>query len=296
MLKTRLINIGLLLLLPSLSFAQAEAAIRVVASFSILGDLAAELGGEHVDVVTLVGPDSDGHLYQPTPGDGRAVSTAEVVIINGLHFEGWISRLLESSGYSGAVAVASEGIQPLMKDGEADPHAWQSLVHIRRYTDNITRAYAARRPGLAGNFEMLKMDFIGRVERLSAEAQIKFMSIPADRRLVVTSHDAFGYLGHEFGIRFLAPAGLSTEEQPSAAGVARLITQIRRDRIRAMFVENIADPRLIEQVARETGARMGGRLYSDALSEKGGVAETYLKMMRYNLETIHAALSSSAGP
>ena len=267
--------------------------IRVVASFSILGDMVRVLGSDKVDIVTLVGPDSDGHLYQPTPSDGKTITKSDLVITNGLHFEGWITRLIDSANYRGPVVIATDGIPALQVNGEPDPHAWQSLENARLYANNITRALIQLQPESANDFAQRNQQFAADTLKLQQIAEQLFNATPADQRLVVTSHDAFGYFGQEYGIQFLAPLGMSTDSEASASNVAQLIRQIKSQNIRAVFVENITDPRLMEQVARETDAHIGGSLYSDALSPASGPASTYLAMMRHNITLISAALEAS---
>jgi zinc/manganese transport system substrate-binding protein len=285
---------GLLGLLVSLHGSSASAdKIRVVASFSVLGDMVEVLGGERVDVVTLVGPDSDGHLYQPTPSDGRKISESDLVVVNGLHFEGWITRLITSAGYTGPLVTATDGINILYLADEPDPHAWQSLANAKIYARNITSALQALQPDHRDYFERRLEYYSREINTLQQAAKRRFDSIPSRYRVVVTSHDAFGYFGREFTIKFLAPQGVSTDVEASATNVAQLIRQMKRENVRAVFVENIADARLVEQIARETGAVIGGSLYSDALSTASAPASTYLDMMRHNIDLIANALSAT---
>lgn len=358
--------------------AQSTDAIRVVASFSILGDMIERIGGEHVDVTTLVGPDGDAHVYQPTPADARSVSSAEVLIVNGLEFEGWLDRLAEAASFDGALVVATKGIEPLAfedehdehhddhhdedghddhadehhddhgdedhadkdhdnhgdedhadkdhdddhghdehadadhdehghddhKDeehagdhhghdhGAFDPHAWQSLENAVIYVDNITAALAQADPANAAAFYENRATYVAEIEALGAEIKAMMEALPEDKRTVVTSHDAFGYFANSYNLTFEAPQGLSTEAEPSAADVAAMITQIRDEGISAVFVETITDNRMLEQIANETGASIGGTLYSDALSGEDGPAATYLDMMRHNATTLAGALGS----
>ncbi len=277
--------------------AQSSDPTRVVATFSILGDMVERIGGEHVAVTTLVGPDGDTHVYQPTPADARAVSEAKVLIVNGLEFEGWLDRLIDASDFNGMRVVATEGIEPIAFDdahdhGAYDPHAWQSLRLAVTYVDNITAALAQADPANAADFYQRRAAYVAEIEALDAEIREMVASLPPDRRTVVTSHDAFQYFGRDYGLTFLAPQGLSTESEASAKDVARLIEQMRDEGISAVFVENITDPRLLEQIASETGATIGGTLYPGALSGPGGPAPTYLDMMRHNATTLAQALSS----
>lgn len=267
--------------------------IRVVASFSILGDMVRVLGNDKVDIVTLVGPDSDGHLYRPTPSDGKTITQSDLVITNGLHFEGWITRLIDSANYRGPVVIATDGVHAMNVNGEPDPHAWQSLENARLYANNITRALIQLQPESANDFAQRNQQFAVDTLKLQQTAKQLFNTTPADQRLVVTSHDAFGYFGREYGIQFIAPLGVNTDSEASAGNVAQLIRQIKNQNIGAVFVENITDPRLMEQVARETDAHIGGSLYSDALSSVSGPASTYLEMMRHNITLISTALGAS---
>ena len=352
--------------------AQSTEPTPVVATFSILGDMVARIGGEHVAVTTLVGPNGDAHVYQPTPADARAVSEADVLIVNGLEFEGWLDRLIDASDFDGMHVVATAGIDPIAFDdhddhadeaghddhheahaeadhdhhdhaehaeaghdhhdhdehaeaghdhhdhdehaeaghdhhdhdehaeaghdhhhhGAFDPHAWQSLSNAVVYVDNIAAALAQADPENAADFYQNRAAYVAEIEELDAEIRALVAALPADRRTVVTAHDAFGYFAASYGLSFEAPVGLSTASEPSAADVAELIVQIRDEGITAVFVESITDSRLLEQIADETGATIGGTLYSDALSGPDGPAPTYLDMMRHNVTLLTDALGS----
>ena len=307
------------------SAASAAEPVKVIASFSILGDLVSEVGGDHVQVATLVGPNGDAHVYEPTPGDARNTGAADLVVVNGLGLEGWFERLVEASGYEGAVVVASEGVAPIRLDQEAaagmpveeeeehaaeaagapeheeaghhhgtfDPHAWQSVANVAIYVKNIATALCANDRDDCAEFQANAADYIEELRQLDSSIKRGFAQIPAERRKVITSHDAFGYFGKAYGLEILAPQGVSTESEASAADVANLIRQIRQEGVTALFVENISDPRLIEQIGRETGVRPGGELYSDALSEPDGPASTYIAMMRHNAELLQSAMQGS---
>lgn len=362
--------------------AQSSEPMPVVATFSILGDMVERIGGEHVALTTLVGPDGDAHVFQPTPADARAVSEAEVLVLNGLEFEGWLERLIDASDFSGARVVAADGIEPIAYDddhhdheghddhdhdhdhddaeeaghdhdhdhdhaeeaghdhdhdhdhaeeaghdhdheehaeaahdhdhhdhdheehaeaghghhghdhGAYDPHAWQSLGLAVTYVDNITAALAQADPDNAATFYQNRAEYVAEIEALDTEIREMLDGLAPDRRTIVTSHDAFQYFGRDYGLTFVAPQGLSTESEASAQGVARLIEQMRDEGISAVFLENIADSRLLEQIASETGASIGGTLYPGALSGPDGPAPTYLDMMRHNAMTLTQALGS----
>ena len=263
-----------------------DSSIRVVTSFSILEDLVKELGGQYVSVVNLVGRNSDAHMYQPKPSDAVAIAKADLVVFNGLGFEGWIPRLIKNSGYKNHQIIASRGVDAIKNGKEIDPHAWQSFHNIRLYIQNISQMLIQLRPQHVEALTKRQQKYLDSVSNLEQRFKKQFVSIPPNKRIVVTSHDAFGYLGREFKIQFLAPLGLSLEVEASAEDVAAIIDQIREQSVKALFVENINNPRLLELISAETDVTIGGRLYSDALSEVEGPASTYLKMMRYNIESL----------
>ena len=266
---------------------------RVVASFSILADMARQLAPADVDVSALVGPDADAHVYEPNPADGRRLARADLVLINGLGFEGWIERMVKVSGYRGPVVVASQGIEPRSGGHHGvDPHAWQDLAMSRRYVANLADAFVKRWPERRGEIEQRSANYLSRITQLDRQVREWLGAVPRAQRRVITSHDAFGYFGAAYGVDFLAPQGWNTHSEPSAAAVARLIRQIKRDGVRAIFVENISDPRLVERIAREGGARVGGTLYSDALSAAGGPAASYLGLVEHNARTLASALQA----
>ena len=280
--------------------------LRVVATFTVLGDMVKNVGGEHVALTTLVGPDGDAHVYEPTPADARALAEADLVLVNGLGFEGWIDRLVKASGYKGPVVVASEGIALVRAaeenhghghdhghgEGEFDPHAWQDLVNGRLYVINIASALAAADAARADDYRRRAAAYDRELVALDQDIRHRLHDVPAERRKVITSHDAFQYFGRAYGIGFHAPVGLSTEDEPSAGEVAALIRQMRDEGIRTLFVDNITDARLVQQLAREAEAVVGGTLYSDSLSGADGPASTYLDMFRHNAGEIVKAFTN----
>jgi len=267
--------------------------LRVVASFSILADLVANVGGPDVEVHALVGRDADAHVYQPVPADVKRVAQADLVVVNGLHYEGWLTRLVQSAGFKGPVLVCSDGLTPRRMGADPDPHAWQDLASARHYVARIRDALVQARPAQADALRRRAADYTAQIDALDRQTRADFATLPADRRRVVTSHDAFGYFAAAYGIEFLAAQRWNTDSEPSAADVARLIRQIRAQRASALFVENISDPRLVQRIAQETGAVVGGTLYSDALSAPGTAADTYLKLFRHNAQTLLAGLRRS---
>lgn len=287
----RALLVALALLLP-LSLHAADKP-QVVTSFSILADLTREIGGEHIALNNLVGPDEDAHVFEPSPDNVRTLLAADLIVANGLGFEPWLERLLASSEASGKRIDASRGVLPiwLEEDGEkvADPHAWQSLSNAELYVRNIAQALSELDPAHTNAYAANRDAYLAKLHALLKQANARMASLAASQRKVVTSHDAFGYLGQAWQLQFIAPQGLSTHDEPSASEVAALIRQLRTEGVRAVFVENIRDPRLVQQIAEEAGARVGGTLYSDALAASGP-ASTYLGMYQYNLDALLAAL------
>ncbi|MCK0506731.1 metal ABC transporter substrate-binding protein [Aromatoleum anaerobium] len=293
-------------LLAALALALALAApalraapLEVVASFSILGDFVSRVGGERVAVTTLVGAGADAHNYQPRPSDARRLGNARLIVANGLGFDEWVQRLAQSAGYRGTILIASAGIRPLAEEdghghahkGAVDPHAWQDVSNAIRYVANIAEALIQADPAGAAVYRQNAARYTAELEALDATIRRTLETVPAARRKVVSSHDAFGYFSHAYDVRFLAAAGISTQSEPSASGIAQLIRQLRREQAPAVFVESISDPRLAERISHESGARLGGTLYSDALSSVDGPAPTYLDMMRHNLKTLMEGLT-----
>ncbi|MGE6793854.1 metal ABC transporter substrate-binding protein [Pseudomonas guineae] len=286
------ILIALLTLSLSL-FANAGEKLKVVTSFSILADITQQIAGDKLELHNLVGADADAHVYQPSTDDAKAVFAADLIVANGLGFEPWLARLIDSSEAPGKRIDASAGVLPLMLDEEgqrvADPHAWQNLANAEIYVRNIANTLSQIDTANAEYYAYRSEAYISQIRVLLSEARRSLGQLPPAQRTIITSHDAFGYLGQAYGLNFIAPQGLSTEDEPSAAEVAALIRQIRTDGVRAVFVENIRDPRLIQQIAAEGGAKVGGTLYSDALAS-AGPASSYLGMFKHNLDTLLAAL------
>ena len=280
-------------LMVSMSLSAAEK-LQVVTSFSILADMTRQVGKDHIQITNMVGPDADAHTYEPTPDDAKALLKARLIIKNGLGFEPWLDRLVTSTETLAPVISASHGVIPrsLDEDGDTvpDPHAWHNLANTELYIANITKALIAADPANRADYEHNSQAYLKQVYALLTEAKAKLGSLPAGNRKIVTSHDAFGYLGQAYGIEFMAPQGLSTEREPSAAEVAALITQIRQAKVKAVFMENIKDARLLKQIADESGAQIGGTLYSDALAASGP-ASTFTGLFEYNLNTLYNALS-----
>ena len=267
--------------------------INVVASFSILGDMVGRVAGDRANVTVIVGPDSDAHLYAPNAGDAIAVSEADLIFINGMGFETWSAALIETSGTEATIAIATQGIEPLLVEGEVDPHAWNSLINGISYVTNIEAALSAISPSNASIFKVNADLYRGELKTLHNRALNEIKKLPKEKRVVVTAHDAFGYLAASYGLTFLAPQGIDTEAEPSAKELAELITFLKTINAGALFVENIANSDLLKQISREVGIKIGGKLYSDALSVKGSPATSYLAMFRHNLDLITSTLSKA---
>ncbi|KJC49857.1 metal ABC transporter substrate-binding protein [Bradyrhizobium sp. LTSP849] len=283
----RILLCALLLIASPLHAAER---LNVVASFSILGDFVRTIGGDRVDVTTLVGADSDVHVYTPAPSDAKRIADAKLVVVNGLGLEGWLPRLVQSSGSKAQVITASAGIVPLKLGSAADPHAWQSVPNARVYVTDIANALAVADPDDAEFFRAQARAYLEKLETLDREVREAVAKIPPERRKVISTHDAFGYFAAEYGVQFIAPLGVSTETEPSARDIAGIIGQIKAQKIPAVFLENISDDRLIRRIAAETGAKVGGTLISDGLTGEKGLAPTYIDMVRHNIKALTSAL------
>ncbi|MGJ4897297.1 MULTISPECIES: metal ABC transporter substrate-binding protein [unclassified Bradyrhizobium] len=277
---------GLVLIVP----ASAETRLNVVTSFSILADFVRQVGGDKVNVASLVGPDSDVHVYTPTPHDAKDVGAAQLLIVNGLGLEGWLPRLQQASGSKAPIVVATQGITPRKRGSDADPHAWQSVGNAKVYVKNIRDALVAAAPADAEVFKANAERYLGELDALDREVRAEIDKIPVERRKVISTHDAFGYFADAYGVAFIAPLGVSTETEPSARDVAEIIRQVKKAGIPAVFLENFNDDRLVGRIAAETGAKIGGTLYSDALSEEKGPVPTYIAMVRHNIRALTSAL------
>jgi len=264
----------------------------------VLADVVEHVGGDHVKVTSLVGPNGDPHEFEPSPADPKKLNAAKIVFVSGEGLEGWMDRLITASGYKGTPVVASEGIntRTMVDDGKTvtDPHVWNSPVNVKIWVGNIEKALSAADPADAAEFRANAERYTKVLTELDTYAHSKFDKVPEDRRKVLTSHDAFGYFGREYKVSFLSPLGFSTETEASAADVAKLIEQIKTEHVKTYFFENSNDPRLVKQVAKATGAEPGGELYVEALSKSNGPAPTYEKMFRYNVDQLAAAMAKSS--
>jgi zinc/manganese transport system substrate-binding protein len=303
--------LGAATMLSAVALPATAADLKVVASFSIIGDFAQNVGGDRIELTTLVGPNGDAHVYEPKPTDAVAMAGADVVLVNGLQFEGFLQRLVDASATKASIVELTKGVETIKMQeehhegedaasgeahhhhGDIDPHAFQSVANAEIYVKNIADAFCAADAGGCQTYQANAMAYTTKLKALDEEVKAAVASIPADKRTIITSHDAFGYFAHQYGVAFLAPEGISTEAEASAADVAALIRQVRDDKASAIFVENVTNPRLVEQIAAETDLKVGGTLFSDALSDESGPASTYIDMMRSNIATIRGAILGS---
>ena len=303
--RLTLLTVGLMLSLAPVP-ATAQTKLKVVATFSILADFIKNVGGDRVDLTSLVGPDGDAHAFSPTPAEAKTLATAKVIVMNGLGFEGWMTRLIKASGTKATPVVVTTGMKTRKMEAEddhghgkkdahghdeTDPHGWQSVANAKVYVANIRDGLSKADPAGKETYAANAKAYLAKLDALEADVKGAIAKIPADRRKIITNHDAFGYFYAAYGLEFISPEGVSTETDASAKDVAKIITQIRREKIPAVFLENISDPRLMQQIAKESGVRIGGRLYSDALSGPGGPAATYIDMMRSNIREFSVALT-----
>jgi zinc/manganese transport system substrate-binding protein len=268
--------------------AAAETKLKVVATFSILGDLVANVGGDRVDVEVLVGPDTDAHTYQPKPGDARTLARAQVLVSNGLGFEGWIDRLAEAASFKGRHIVAAAGAAR-----ESDPHCWQDVACTRRYVATIADGLAAADPASAALYRARAAEYDQRLADLDRWIRAEIARVPENQRKAITGHNSFCYFARAYGVDFSAPRGYNTDNEPTARDVANLIRQVREQKIKALFIENMTNPNLVDEIAHDSGATVGSRLYSDALSKPGGPAATYEALMRHNVTALVAGMSKN---
>jgi zinc/manganese transport system substrate-binding protein len=279
----------IVMLLTSPTHAETKK-ISVVASFSIIGDLVQQVGGDHVSITMIVGPEEDAHVYQPSPADARKITQAEIIFINGLGFEGWLSRLINATKSKGTVVDLSSKIKARQTQGEIDPHVWQDVNNVKIYIQEICQALIAIDPNNGADYQKNSQLYIEKLSKLDNEIVESLTNIPLDDRRAVSTHDAFGYFSARYGVAFLAPQGVSTEAEASARDIARIIDAAKAQKVKAVFLENVADPRLARRISAETNARLGGTLYSDSLTGAKGDGATYLEMMRHNVKEIIRAL------
>jgi zinc/manganese transport system substrate-binding protein len=272
--------------------ARAQQRLDVVTSFSIIGDFVRNVGGDRISVTTLVGPNGDVHVYTPAPADAERIADAKLLVVNGFGLEGWLPRLVQSSGGKAVIVTATDGITPLKLDQAADPHAWQSVVNARIYVGNIRDALVTADPADAAVFRANAATYLAKLDALDHEVRSAVAEIPPARRKVISTHRAFGYFAAAYGVEFIAPLGVSTESEASARDIAGIITQIRTEKIPAVFLENISDVRLIRRISAETGAKIGGTLFSDSLSDEKGDAPTYIELVRHNIKALTSALAN----
>lgn len=268
--------------------------LNIVASFSVLADVVQQVGGSHVQVKSLVGPDGDPHQFEPSPDDARSLKDADLAFISGEGLERWFEKLVTASGYRGTPVIVSTGIKlrERQRKGQIsdDPHVWNSPLNVLVWVVNIEKALSAADPEAADDFKANAARYSRELRDLDSYAHARIDPVPPQQRKILTSHDAFGYLGRDYGITFLSPLGLSTETEASASDVAQLIDQVKNEHVKFYFIETSNDPRLVQQIANATGAQPGGKLYAEALSRPDGPAPTYARMLRYNIDALAKAM------
>lgn len=285
-----------------LSGAAYAAPLPVVASFSILGDVAKQVGGNRVVVTNLVGANQNSHAYQMTSGDIKKIRSAKLVLLNGLGLEGAdVVRAVRQSKVP--YAEATKGISALKAPedgghhdhdghdhhhGEFDPHVWTDPLLMLTYAKNVGDALIKADPAGKAYYQQRLTAYQNQLKKLHANTQAAFNSVPVAKRKVLTGHDSFAYMARRYNIHFIAPQGVSNSAEPSAKTVASIIRQIKRENIRAVFTENIKDTRMIDRIASETGVRVSGKLYSDALGN--APANTYIGMYTYNVSMLANAM------
>lgn len=276
--------------------AASAKTLHVVASFTVLADVVQQVGGNHVQITSLVPPDGDPHEFEASPQDAENLRSADVTFISGEGLERWFEKLAKASGYQGKPVVASTGITLRQRERRGklsdDPHVWNSPTNVQVWVTNIEKALIAADPADEADFKANAEHYVQELKDLDLETRAKIASIPSARRKILTSHDALGYFGRDYGIEFLSPLGLSTETEASAADISKLIDQVRKEHVRIYFIETSNDSRLVQQIASATGARPGGKLYVEALSPANGPAPTYLQMFRYNADQLVGAMTA----
>jgi zinc/manganese transport system substrate-binding protein len=303
--------------------ASGKQPVKVTATTSIIADLVQNVGGDHVDVYTILAPGTDAHTYSPKPSDVQAVAESQILFRNGLGLETWLDPMIQNAGGSRPIVVVSDGLTPLtdfkaehddeehideagsapdtVKDGEEneerpgtepDPHMWFDVQRTIGYVENIRDRLKQLDPANAPAYEANADTYIDQLEQLDTEILQWVGTVPPERRKLVTSHDNFGYFAHRYGFEIVGSVlqSFSTEEQPSAQQIVELVEQIKEQQVPAIFTENVSDPRLAEQVADEAGIDVVTNLYTDALGEPGSAGDTYIKMMRFNVQQIVEAL------
>ena len=283
--------------------AQAAGRIPVVATFSVIADMLANLGGDRLDIKTIVKAGGDSELYQPTPADVASVAAARAVFLNDLNeeFEPWLEPLLKQAQFKGAKVVVSRNARVLTAEEEhpvsgrllptaVDQHAWLDPKNGVIYVRNIAAALARLDPAGAALYQARAAAYAKAIRAVDGWAHHEIAAVPAVKRRALSSHDSLQYIANAYGITLLAVNGWTNKSEPSAAELAKLARQIRVERVKALFLDSITDPRAMQRIAGETGATIGGTLYGDSLSPKGGEADTYLKMLRHDVSTLKAGM------
>jgi zinc/manganese transport system substrate-binding protein len=296
-----LVAISIIILLPGVAIAADK--IKVVATFSVIADMVANVAGDLVDLVTIVGPNADCEEYEPTAADVPKMANARILFMNGLNddFEPWLANLMNQAKFAGTKVIVTRGVKALTAEDEhpmggkpkatvLDQHAWMTPHNGILYVRNITDTLARIDPGNADTYRNRAASYTQQLRDLDSWAHDEMAEVPTAKRRVLSSHDSLQYLGVAFGITMISVNGWTNKSEPSAADLARMTDQIRRDHVRALFLDSITDPRAMERISKETGAVIGGTVYGDALSKSDGGAGTYIEMIHHDISTLKAGM------
>ncbi len=290
----RLSLIALLsLVLSNTSTAQKKV---VISSASMIWDMVDNIAGDKIENRLIVPIGGDPHTYSPTPRDAQKVASSDLIFINGLTFEGWITELIENSGTKGKTITVTEGLTPIASSqykNAYDPHAWMDLAKAQTYITNILQGLIEIDPVNKGYYEENYRNYSQELKDLDAYISKRILEIPEEKRLIVTSHDAFSYYGKRYGLDVQGIIGISTESEAQTSDIVRISNSIKSSGVPAIFVESTINPKLIKQIATDNGVAIGGSLYADSIGEKGSNGSTYLKMMKSNTDVIVDALSGT---
>ena len=267
---------------------------KLVATASMISDIAKNIVGDKFEVTTIVPIGKDPHTYEPTPGDATMVAYADVIFKNDLTFEGWLLKLIENSGTKANVVKVTEGvdvIESLTYANSADPHAWMNASNGIIYAENIKNAMVEYDVANKGFYEKNFEAYRKKLQDLDQYIQEQIETIPEQQRILITSHDAFQYYGRKYGIRLESILGTSTDAQAQTSDYTKVDKVIRESGVPAVFIESTVNPKMLQQLAESNDITIGGSLFSDSIGNKDSDAPSYLAMLKYNTDVIVKALS-----
>ncbi len=268
---------------------------KVVVTASMIADMVENVAGDLVDLTCIVPIGSDPHLYEPTPKDARIVAEADILFKNGLTFEGWLNELIENAGSKAVVVTVTEGVKPiesLVYQNATDPHAWMDAENAMIYVDNITKTLVEFDPDNASIYQQKQDQYRKQIRAIDEYIKTQISYIPEEKRILITSHDAFQYYGRKYGLKLESVMGTSTDADVQTADIVRLNEVIRTSKIPAVFIESTINPKILEQLARDNKIRVGGKLYADSIGDKDSPAPSYIAMLRHNTDIIVSALTA----